>query len=98
MKSIPLNSNPIVSEQVFEYVSSKLSFPLTFEQWRIIDVAMAEYWNNRVIGAIICNDDNAAFIHKHCRKNTLLIPYDHVLEITTLIWEYLESKRRLEDF
>lgn len=98
MRSIPLNSNPIVSESVYEYVCSKLSFPLTIDQWRVIDVAMGAYWNNRVIGAIICSEDNARYIYKHCMKQKVIISFERVLEITDLIWEYLENKGRLTDF
>lgn len=96
-KSINLNSNPIVSEQVFTYVSERIDFTLTFEQWKIIDVAMGEYWNNRIKGSWICNEDNAAVIFKLCQASKMLISYERVLRITNLIWEYLESKGRLLD-
>jgi len=90
-------TSPIVSENVFEYVTANIDFSLTFDQWKVIDVAMGEYWNNRKIGAWICNEDNADVIYKHCTNSKILIPYDRILIITNLIWEYLESKGRLVD-
>lgn len=97
MKLINLNSNPIISEDVFDFVNAKLDFELTFDQWKVIDVAMGEYWNNRKIGSWICNEDNAEVIFKHCKASKLLISYERVLRITDLIWEYLESKGRFAD-
>lgn len=97
MNQIRLNTNPIESEKVFDFVCSKLDFRLTFEQWTVIDIAMGEYWNNRKVGSWICNEDNAAIIFKHCKASKMLISYERVLRITDLIWRYLESKGRLID-
>ena len=97
MNTINLNSNPIESQDVYRFVCSKLDFELTFTQWKIIDIAMCEYWNNRTPGTWISNEDIAAVIFKHCKNSKMLISYERVLAITNLIWEYLEDKGRLTD-
>lgn len=95
MKVISINTNPIESEKVFKFVKTKIAFDLTFDQWKVIDEAMGEYWNNRNVGSWICNEDNADVIFKYCTKSKMLISYERVLKITNLIWEYLECKGRL---
>jgi hypothetical protein len=95
MKTISLNYAPIQSEIVREFVRKRIDFPLTNDQWLVIDVAMGQYWNNRKKGAWICNGDNALFIFDHCCRQKLLISYERVLKITCQIWFYLEMKGRL---
>jgi hypothetical protein len=43
MDTISLNSEAIESESVFDFVSSRLDFILTIDQWKVIDIAMGEY-------------------------------------------------------
>lgn len=97
MAIIPIHSFPIQSEDVREFVRERIDFPLTDEQWLVIDVAMDEYWNNRVKGSWIGNEDNAGFIFRHCEKEMMLISWERILKITNRIWEYLEMKGRLID-
>ena len=94
---IPLNSAPIQSKNVREFVRKRIDFPLTNDQWLVIDQAMAKYWNNRVKGTWICNKDNAKVIFDYCIEQKVLISYDRILQITDKIWEYLEIMGRLTD-
>lgn len=96
-KIIELHSTPIISEKVREFVRQSIDFLLTNEQWLVIDVAMGKYWNNRVPGTWICNEDIAGFIFRHCEQEKMLISWERVLKITNGIWEYLEQKGRLID-
>lgn len=96
-KVVELNSAPIQSEDVRKFVRERIDFQLTDEQWLVIDVAMGKYWNNRVKGSWIGNEDNAGFIFRHCEKEKMLISWERVLEITDQIWEYLKMKIRLLD-
>ena len=86
---IPMNSQPIDSENVYDYVRSHLKFPITDEQWDVIDAAMDHYWNSHHPGATISSEENAAIIYDHCVKERMLISYDRIIEITNVIWEYL---------
>lgn len=95
MKTLPLNSNPIQSEVVREFVRKRIDFPLTNDQWKVIDGAIGKYWNNRKKGTWICEGDNATFIFEHCCRQRLLISYQRGLKITCQIWVYLEMKGRL---
>ena len=95
MPTIPLNSAPIQSENVREFVRERIDFPMTDQQWLVIDVAMSQYWNNRKIGSWIGNEDMAGFIFRHCEQEKMLISWERVLEIANQIWIYLEMKGRL---
>ena len=94
-KVIELNSAPIISEDVCEFVRDRIDFPLTDIQWRAIDAAMGNYWNNRVPGTWICNEDLAGIIFRCCEAKKILISWERILTITNQIWEYLILKRRL---
>lgn len=96
-KVIELNSAPIVSEEVREFVRERIDFPLTDFQWQVIDAAMGKYWNNRVPGAWICSEDLAGIIFRHCEAKKILISWERILTITNQIWEYLILKGRLTD-
>lgn len=96
-KVISLNADPIRSEKVREFLRQSIDFLLTNEQWLVIDVAMGKYWNNRVPGIWICNEDIAGFIFRHCEHEKMLISWERVLKITNGIWEYLEINGRLID-
>ena len=95
MDAIPLNSAPIRSEDVREFVRQRIDFPLTYDQWLVIDVAMGEYWNHRKKGSWICNEDIAGSIYRYCQKERMLISWERTLKITNQIWAYLEGKGRL---
>lgn len=97
MNTIPLNSAPIRSEDVREFVRKRIDFPITNDQWLVIDVAMGEYWNHRKKGSWICNEDIAGSIYRYCQKERMLIPWERTLKITNQIWAYLEGKGRLVD-
>ena len=97
MKTVPLNSAPIRSEDVREFVRNRIDFPLSNDQWLVIDVAMGEYWNLRKKGSWICNEDIASSIFNYCEKQRMLISWEHTLKITNQIWSYLEEKGRLVD-
>lgn len=97
MPTIPLNSAPIRSEDVREFVRGRIEFPMTDEQWLVIDVAMGEYWNHRIKGSWIGNEDVAGFIFRQCEQEKMLISWDRILKITNQIWAYLEMKGRLVD-
>lgn len=92
---IKLHSAPIRSEDVREFVRERIDFPLTDEQWLVIDVAMGNYWNNRKIGSWIGNEDMAGFIFRYCEEEKMLISWERILKITNQIWAYLEMKGRL---
>lgn len=94
-KIIELRSAPIISEQVREFVRERIDFQLTNSQWLVIDKAMEKYWNNRIPGTWICNEDIAGFIFRNCEKEKMLIEWDRVHQITSHIWEYLILKGRL---
>lgn len=96
-KTITLHSAPIRSEDVRDFVREQIDFPLTDEQWEVIDVAMGNYWNNRKIGSWICNEDMAGFIFRYCEQEKTLISWKRILKITNQIWTYLEMKGRLID-
>ena len=96
-KTIPLHSAPLQSEEVREFVRGRIEFPLTDEQWLVIDAAMGEYWNHRIKGSWIGNEDLAGFIFRHCEHKKMLISWERVLKITNQIWAYLEMKGRLID-
>lgn len=96
-KVVELHSAPIISEEVREFVREHIDFQLTNKHWLLIDKAMAKYWNNRVPGTWICNEDIAGFIFRHCEHEKMLISWERVLQITNQIWEYLISKGRLID-
>ena len=97
MSTIPLNSAPIRSEDVREYVRQRIDFPLTDDQWLVIDVAMGQYWNNRIKGSWICNEDIAGIIYRFCEKERMLISWERTLKITNQIWNYLDDKGRFVD-
>ena len=97
MTIIALNTAPIQSEAVRNFVREQIDFPLTDEQWLVIDVAMGNYWNNRKIGSWICNEDMAGFIFRYCEHEKMLISWERVLKITNQIWIFLEMKGRLID-
>lgn len=97
MPTIPLHSAPIRSEIVREFVRERIDFMLTDEQWLVIDAAMGEYWNHRIKGSWIGNEDVAGFIFRHCEHEKMLISWERVLKITNQIWAYLEMKGRLVD-
>jgi hypothetical protein len=80
MDTIPLNSDPILSENVREFVRNRINFPLTNDQWAAIDVAMGQYWNNRKKGSWICNEDIAGSIFRYCEKEKLLISWERKLK------------------
>ena len=92
MSTILLNSAPIRSIDVREFVRERIEFQLTDQQWLVIDVAMGKYWNNRKKGSWIGNEDNAGFIFRHCEHEKMLISWERVLQITNQIWIYLEMK------
>lgn len=96
-KVIDLNSAPILSEEVREFVRNGVKFDFTDQQWIVIDSAMGNYWNNRKKGSWICNEDVAAIIFKHCEDQKMLISWERILKITNQIWRYLEIKGRLID-
>lgn len=96
-KVIALHSSTIRSEDVREFVRELIDFPMTDEQWLVIDVAMGKYWNNRKIGSWIGNEDMAGFIFRHCEEKKMLISWERILKITNQIWVYLEMKGRLID-
>lgn len=95
--SIHVDSDPIRSENVREYVRKRIDFPLTNKQWLVIDVAMGNFWNNRKKGSWICNEDIAGSIFRYCEKEKMLISWERTLKITNQIWAYLEGKGRLVD-
>ncbi len=95
MSIIPLHSAPIRSEEVREFVRGRIEFPLTDEQWLVIDAAMGKYWNHRIKGSWISNEDLAGIIFRHCEHEKMLISWERVLKITNQIWAYLEMKGRL---
>lgn len=95
VKVVELHCAPIISEQVRVFVRERIDFPLTNQQWLVIDVAMGKYWNNRVPGTWICNEDIGGCIYRHCEQEKMLISWERVLKITDGIWEYLELKGRL---
>lgn len=95
---IELHSVPIISEQVHDFVRERIDFQLTNEQWLAIDKAMAKFWNNRVPGTWICNEDLACIIFMHCEYEKMLIEWERVLQITNQIWEFLILKGRLKDY
>ena len=96
-KVIELNSVPIISEQVREFVRERIDFQFTNEQWLVIDKAMAKFWNNRVPGTWICLEDLAGIIFRYYEHEKMLIEWERVLQITSQIWVYLISKGRLTD-
>ena len=96
-KVIDLHSAPIQSEDVRAFVREQIDFPMTDQQWLVIDVAMGKYWNNRKKGSWIGNEDMAGFIFRHCEQEKMLISWERVLKITNQIWTYLEMKGRLID-
>ena len=96
-KVIELKSDPINSEEVREFVRERINFQITDKQWLIIDSAMGKYWNNRVPGTWICNEDLAGIIFRHCEAKKILISWERILAITNQIWEYLILKGRLLD-
>ncbi len=94
---IELHSAPIRSEDVRKFVRERIDFPMTDEQWLVIDVAMGKYWNNRKKGSWIGNENMAGFIFRHCEEEKMLISWERVLKIANQIWKYLEMKGRLVD-
>lgn len=94
---VSLHNAPIQSKEVRAFVRDRIDFPLTDKQWLVIDVAMGKYWNNRIPGTWICNEDMAAFIFRYCENEKLLISWERILKITNQIWQYLEMKGRLVD-
>ena len=94
-KIINLSAEPIRSEKVREYVRKRIDFTFTDEQWLVIDVSMGNYWNNRIKGKWVCNEDIAGIIFKYCEDQKMLISWERILTITNQIWKYLEIKGRL---
>jgi hypothetical protein len=89
-KIIYMDSEPIDSLLVYEMVKEILDFPITDEQWIVIDKAMENYWNRHLPGTIISNEDNASEIYEHCIRERILISYDRIVIITEAIWDSLE--------
>jgi hypothetical protein len=89
-KIIYMDSEPIDSLLVYEMVKEILDFPITDEQWIVIDKAMETYWNSHLPGTIISNEDNASEIYENCIRERILISYDRIFKITEAIWESLE--------
>lgn len=89
-KIIFMDSEPIDSFLILEVVREEIDFPLTDDQWHIIDEAMEIFWNRHRPGSFVFCEENAEEIYAYCIEKRILISYDRILKITEIIWDCLD--------
>lgn len=85
-------SKKISSDEMQEYIFESIDFPLSIDQWRLIDSSFAEFWNNKVgIGGYFYHDEIAPFIFERIVESKCLIPREWIEVIVRLMLLKIEQ-------
>ena len=93
-----MESNPIASFQVKEYVYNNIDFELSDKYWNLIDDTFAEIWNNKIgRGGYFYWDEITGEIFSKFQHQKLLISFEQVNQIVELILTYFEDNDGMLD-
>lgn len=95
-KEIPEGENPyekeIISNDVYDYILSKIDFELNIQTWKCIDQIFYEIWNSKIgIGGDIYENDIEEDVLAEFKKNRILLPDKDVKKVVHFILEYIEQ-------
>jgi hypothetical protein len=95
-KEIPEDENPyerkIISNEVYDYVLSKIDFDLKVQTWICIDKIFSEIWNSKIgLGGDIYGDEVEEEVLFEFKKYKILLPDNYVKTVVHLILEYIEQ-------
>jgi hypothetical protein len=95
-KEIAEDENPyekkISSNDVYDYILSKIDFELNEQTWMCIDEIFSEIWNSKIgLGGDIYGNDVEEDVLVEFKKHRILLPDKDVKMIVNLILEYIEQ-------
>jgi hypothetical protein len=93
-KEIPEDENPyerkIISNEVYDYVLSKIDFDLKVQTWICIDKIFSEIWNSKIgLGGDIYGHEVEEEVLAEFKKHRILLLDKDVRMIVNLILEYI---------
>ena len=95
-KEIPEGENPyerkIISNEVYDYVLSKIDFDLKVQTWICIDQIFSEIWNTKIgLGGDIYENEVEEEVLLEFKEHKILLPDNYVKTVVKLILEYIEQ-------
>ena len=93
-KEISEDENPyekkISSNDVYDYILSKIDFELNVQTWICIDQIFSEIWNSKIgLGGDIYGNEVEEEVLFEFKKHRILLPDNDVKKIVNLILEYI---------
>ena len=93
-KEIAEDDNPydkkISSNDVYDYVLSKIEFELNVQTWIRLDQIFSEIWNSKIgLGGDIYGNEVEEEVLLEFKKHRILLPDNDVKKIVNLILEYI---------
>ena len=85
-------SKPISEELMKDHIFNTIDFPLSDDQWKLINDNFSEYWNNKIgIGGYFYWDEVFLYIYNQIQKSKHLIARERVYYIVELILSKIEK-------
>ena len=95
-KEIAEDENPyekrISSNDVYDYIVSKIDFELNEQTWICIDQIFSEIWNSKIgLGGDIYMDEIEDEVIVELKKQRIFVPDNYVKKVVNLILEYIDQ-------